>query len=352
MTGPQSLTRRAVLGSAVALAACDRSANSQPAAIPPLKSIAPCAIGTAIQAEQLRDPLLTALVLEHCSQLTAEWEMKMEYIVQPDGSFRFDAPDAIAGFASREGLRLFGHTLVWYSQAPPAFERLDETRARFADAYRAYITAVVGRYRGQAVGWDVVNEAVAEDGEGWRESLWASRLGDFEHMRLAFEIAHEADPSAVLFLNDYNLEYLPKKRFTFLRLVERLLKAGAPLTGLGTQTHLAADQAPGETRKAIRELASVGLPIHVSELDVSLARAGRFISRGNLIQRQTALYGEVAEAVAELPEHQRFGLTLWGLRDKDSWLRRENAGDAPAPFDDQGMPKAGAEAMSRAWSGG
>jgi len=211
---------------------------------------------------------------------------------------------------------------------------------------------VVGRYRGQAVGWDVVNEAVAEDGEGWRESLWASRLGDFEHMRLAFEIAHDADPAAVLFLNDYNLEYLPKKRVTFLRLVERLLKAGAPLGGLGTQTHLAADQAPGETRRAIRELASVGLPVHVSELDVSLARAGRLIPRGDLVRRQAALYGEVAEAVAELPERQRFGLTLWGLRDKDSWLLRENATDAPAPFDDQGMAKAAAGAMARAWSGG
>ena len=352
MTRPIDLTRRAVLGSAVALAACERSASSQPVAVAPLKSIAPCAVGTAIQSEQLRDPLLAALVLEHCSQLTAEWEMKMEYIVQPDGSFRFDGPDAIAAFARREGLKLFGHTLVWYNQAPPAFERLDESRTSFADAYRAYITAVVGRYRGQAVGWDVVNEAVAEDGEGWRESLWASRLGDFEHMRLAFEIAHEADPAAVLFLNDYNLEYLPKKRQTFLRLVERLLKAGAPLSGIGTQTHLAADQSPGETRAAIRELASVGLPVHVSELDVSLARAGRFIPRGDLVRRQAALYGEVAEAVAELPERQRFGLTLWGLRDKDSWLRRENANDAPAPFDDQGMAKAGAGAMARAWSGG
>ena len=339
-----------MLGSALALAACDRSANSQPAVIAPLKSIAPCAVGVAVQSQQLRDPLLAALVTEHCSQLTAEWEMKMEYIVQPDGSFRFDGPDAIAAFAQRAGMRLFGHTLVWYSQAPPAFERLDEGRTSFADAYRAYITAVVGRYRGQAVGWDVVNEAVAEDGEGWRESLWATRLGDFEHMRLAFEIAREADPAAVLFLNDYNLEWLPKKRATFLRLAERLLAAGAPLGGLGTQTHLAADQTPGTVRTAIRELAGLGLPVHVSELDVSLSRAGRFIPRADLVRRQAALYGETAEAVAELPERQRFGLTLWGLRDRDSWLRRESPTDAPAPFDDQGRPKAAAAAMAAAWS--
>jgi endo-1,4-beta-xylanase len=345
------ISRRAVLGSALALAACDRQADAQPApkALPPLKSVARFPVGTAVQAAQLADPALARLIETQVSQLTPEWEMKMEYIVRDDGGFRFDAPDAIAAFAKARGLRLFGHTLVWYAQKPPAFERLDENRQRFGDAYRNYILAVVGRYRGQAVGWDVVNEAVEEDGAGWRDSLWSQRLGRLDHMVRAFQHAQEADPGAVLFLNDYNLENLPKKRATFLKLAEALMVAGAPLGGVGTQTHVAADLAPGELATAIRELGGLGLPVHVSEMDVSLARAKGFLtSRTELAAKQGRVYAEGAEAFLALPERQRFAFTHWGLRDKDSWLKRENAADTPLLFDDAGRAKAAAKAWVEA----
>ena len=346
--------RRAVLGSALALAACGPKAQSQsiPANLPPLKTVAPFRIGTCVQALHLNDPALSSLIAREVSQLTPEWQMKMEYIVQPDGSFRFEAPDRIAAFARANGMDLLGHALVWYAQSPPAFQNLDETRIRFGDAYRNYILAVAGRYRGQVVGWDVVNEAVAEDGEGWRDSLWSQRLGAFEHIALAYRTAREADPQAPLLLNDYNLEYNPTKRATFLKLAERLLASGAPLTGLGTQMHVAADIAPGRIREMMRDLASLGLPIHVSELDVSLTRAdNKFLSRTDLRNRQAAVYGEAAEAFMALPPRQRFAFTLWGLRDGDSWLKKENAADAPAPFDDAGRPKAGAAALVEAFGG-
>lgn len=351
--GGKGLDRRAVLASALALTACgskDAQSQSAPADLPPLKSLAPFRIGACVQALHLDDPALAALLAREVSQLTPEWEMKMEYIVQPDGSFRFDAPDRIAAFARAHGMGLLGHTLIWYAQAPEAFERLDESRIGFADAYRNYILAVAGRYAGQVVGWDVVNEAVAEDGNGWRDSLWSRRLGDFEHIALAYRTAREADPHAALLLNDYNLEYYPRKRATFLKLAERLLASGAPLTGLGTQMHVAADIAPGQITTMIRDLASLGLPIHVSELDVSLVRSeNKLLSRGELQRRQAAVYAETAEAFMALPERQRFAFTLWGLRDKDSWLKKENAADAPAPFDDAGRPKAGAAALAGAF---
>jgi endo-1,4-beta-xylanase len=298
-----------------------------------------------VQAGQLDDPAFASLVATQVSQLTPEWEMKMEYICRDDGGFRFEAPDRIAAFAKAHGIRLFGHTLIWYAQSPPAFEHLDENRQRFADAYRNYILAVVGRYRGQAVGWDVVNEAVAEDGAGWRDSLWSRRLGKLEHMVRAFQHAKEADPDAVLFLNDYNLENLPKKRATFLQLAEALMVAGAPLGGVGTQTHVAADLASGELTTAIKELASLGLPVHLSEMDVSLARSkGYPLNKGD----QGRVYAEAAEAFAGLPQRQQFAFTHWGLRDKDSWLKRENAADTPLLFDDAGRPKPAA----RAWVDG
>jgi len=343
--------RRAVLAGGLALAACHPRAEAEPApkSLPPLRSLAPFPVGTCVQAAQLDDPQLAALIAREASQLTCEWEMKMEYIVQDDGGFRFDAPDRIAAFARAQGQRLFGHTLVWYAQKPAGFLRLDERRAPFAEAYRNYITAVVGRYRGLACGWDVVNEAVAEDGEGWRDSLWAQRLGRLDHMALAYQHAQAADPDVPLFLNDYNLESNPRKRATYLKLAEALLKAGAPLSGLGTQTHVAADLPPGALTAAIRELGSLGLPVHVSEMDVSLTRAGGlFKDPVELAGRQAKLYAEAAEAFSGLPARQRFAFTHWGLRDRDSWLKRENAADRPLLFDDAGRPKPDAAAWARA----
>ena len=246
MTG--GVGRRTVLASALSLAACAPRALSQPPiAIAPLKSAAPFPVGTCVSAAQLDDPAFAALVAAQVSQVTPEWELKMEYVLQPDGGYRFDAPDRIAAFCADHGLRFFGHTLVWYYEKPDFFrQRLGEAyRSGFRDAYAAYITAVVGRYKGRICAWDVVNEQITDDGAEWRDSLWSQGLGRLEHMRFAYELAHAADPDAVLFLNDYNLESNPKKRATFMGLAEALPKAGAPLMGVGTQTDVNADLALG-----------------------------------------------------------------------------------------------------------
>ncbi|HEY3694722.1 endo-1,4-beta-xylanase [Phenylobacterium sp.] len=347
-----AFNRRSVVAGALALAACDRPARSAPADIgfvPPLKTAAPFPVGTCLQVAHLDQPDWVNLALTQCSQLTPEWEMKMEYIVQPDGGLLFDRPDRIAGFARANGMRLYGTTLVWYAQKPKAFEQMAADPASFGKAYDSYITSVAGRYRGQVAGWDVVNEAVAEDGNGWRDSLWSQRLGAFDHMKRAFHVARAADPDAVLFLNDYNLEIIPKKLDTFQRLVERLLAAGAPVGGLGCQTHMPADLAAGSLAKAVAALGRFGLPVHVSELDVSLSRARqRFARRADLEAGQARLYAEAAQALGALPARQRFALTLWGLRDRDSWLKGENAADMPAVFDDQGRPKPAAAALAAA----
>lgn len=344
-----SIARRSLLGAALALTACKGRAAVEPAPsrgpAPPLKSVASFPVGCCVMTGQLRDPDFASLLTRHFSQLTPEWEMKMEYILKDDGTFRFDAPDAIAGFAREHGMALYATTLIWYAQKPAAFERIDGVGQRFADAYRNYILAVAGRYRGQARGWDVVNEPVAEDGEGLRDCLWSRNLGQDDYMVRAFEHAAEADPGAVRFINDYNLESNPKKRATFLRLIDRLLKRGAPLTGIGTQTHIDSGLPPGAVGQAIRELAGFGLPIHVSEIDVSLNRAQKlFTSRAELAERQARLYEEAADAFMALPARQRFAFTVWGLRDRDSWLRssRENPNppwDAPVLFDDAGQAK-------------
>jgi endo-1,4-beta-xylanase len=342
--------RRAVIAGAVALASCSRAQGRQtaiPGRLPPLKAVAPFPVGSCVQSAQLDDPAFAALLAAQVSQLTPEWELKMEYVVGPDGGLRFDAPDRIAAFAADHGLRLFGHTLVWYAQKPDALARLEG--GAFRDAFASYIAAVVGRYRGRAVGWDVVNEPILDDGSGWRDSLWSQRLGPLEHMRLAYELAHAADPAAVLFLNDYNLELSVKKRAAFLRLAEALLRSGAPLMGVGSQTHVAADLPPGAINAAIRDLASLGLKLRISEMDVSLSRAAGLADlRSDLEQRQARVYAEAAEAFAAVSPAQRFDFTFWGLEDPQSWLRREDPADAPLLFDGAGQAKPVAAAWEAA----
>lgn len=348
MTGA---TRRAVLGSALALAACGPRANSQPAGGPvaPLKSLAPFPIGTCVQVRFLDDPAYAGLVTEHFSQLTAEWEMKMEYTVLPDGAFRFDRPDAIAGFARQRGMKLFGHTLIWYAQEPEAFVNLDEQRTSFARAYDNYITAFVGRYRGQASGWDVINEPIKDDGSGLREHLWSRRLGEIDHMVRAFHVARAADPGAVLLINDYNLESNPAKLDQYQRLIDRLLKAGAPIDGIGCQTHCNADLPAGALTRTINSLARFGLKVHVSEMDVSIVRAGGwFVSREEKEAAQARLYAEAMTAFAALPETQQFAFTIWGVRDPESWLVKEDRSDTPLLFDAAGRAKPALRAVEAA----
>ena len=347
-------TRRAVLATAAAagLAACDGRAEPGAAAVP-LKLLAPFPVGTCVMSGQIGDTGWRAPADAHFDQVSPEWEMKMEYILQPDGSYRFDAPDRIAAYARASGKRLYCTTLVWYAQKAPAFAPLEGNRPAFERAYRNYILEVAGRYRGQAVAWDVVNEPIMADGSGYRESLWSRALGP-EHIDLAFAHAAEADPRAARVLNEYDLE-VPAKRAAFLRLAEGLLKRGAPVSVLGTQSHLNVDLAPGAYRAAMRELASLGLPIHISELDISYGRGAAAALRppGDNARRQARVAGEVIEAFLELPERQRFGFTLWGVRDQDSWLRRPpNDGglpvDGPLLLDDRGRPKAAFESIARA----
>lgn len=351
-----AITRRAVLAGGLALAACSRpadTASAQPLGpVPPLRAVAPFPVGVALTADQLADPAVQNLVVTNFSQLTCGLEMKMETVLRDDGGFDFAKADAMAAFARNHALRLHGHTLVWYIYRPKAFERIAADKAAFASAYRNYILGVAGHYRGQVTGWDVVNEPVAENGDGYRQCLWSEAFG-MDYVDRALAHAREADPNAVLFVNEYNLESLPRKRATFLKLIEDLLKRGAPLGGIGTQMHMGYAQDGAAIRTMMRELAGFGLPIHVSELDVSTRASGPLPgSLDDRLAAQARVVGEAAEAFMALPQAQRYGFTMWGLRDKDSWLRsplqKGDPDDRPLLFDDAGNPKAAARAFVQA----
>jgi endo-1,4-beta-xylanase len=345
-------TRRAMLAASATslLAACGPALSrtgSAGVAAPSLKALAPFPIGTCVQDLQLIDSDWTTLARRHFSQLTPEWEMKMEYVVLPDGNLRFDRGDHIADFARENRMRLHGTSLIWYAQKPEGFLNLDTNRVSFASAYDRFITMMMQRYANVASGWDVVNEPIAEEGNGWRDSLWAQKLGAFDHMVRAFNVAAEADPRPVRFINDYNLESKPAKLDSYLKLIEKLLSARVPLSGIGCQTHVSYDLPEGAITRTITALAQFGLPIHISEIDVSIGKAfGPQVPER--WQAQARLYAEALDAFAALPPEQRYAFTIWGLRDQDSWLRGQPglAGDSPLVFDQIGQTKPAYDALA------
>ncbi len=343
-------SRRGWLGGACALVFGEPlPAHAAFGDIPPLKSLSPYPLGVAVRASDLRDPTWTTLATTHFSRLTPEWEMKMEYLLRDDGQLQFDRADQFVAFAQKNGMAMHGHTLIWYDQpGGSSFARLAGKPDAFLNAYVTYITAVMGRYKGQIGGWDVVNEPVWDDGRGLRPCLWQKVLGD-DYIGLALEAAHRADPQALLFINDYNLELTPAKRRTFLKMCEGLLRDGAPLHGIGTQTHIDSGLPPGALIDAIRDLASLGLKVHVSELDISVREA----HPANIVAprlHQIALIEALLKVYGDLPARQRYGVTLWGLRDSDSFLNRQQTAllpDEPVLFDKAGRPKPMAQTFAK-----
>jgi endo-1,4-beta-xylanase len=348
-------SRRAALAGALALSACSREGGAAAARpygaygarrgpTPALRELATCPVGTCLSTAELQDPAYLALVARHCSQIVPSWQLQIDATLKPDGRFDFADADRIAAAARAGGQSLHATSLLWYAQEPEALKALDGSGPAFTRAVENWITAAAGRYRGQAVSWDAVNEPIEEDGSGLRRTLYGRNLGAEDYMVRAFEWAHAADADAVLVLNDFDLERVPAKRAAFLRLAERLLKRNVPLGALGTQCHLDIGVDPALVRPAMRELASLGLPVRVSELDCSIkARGLGFLPMEARLDRQARLYAETAAAFVELPAHQRLAFCVWGLDDRRSWLRYQAGGadadDRPLPFDDADGPK-------------
>ena len=214
-------------------------------------------MGTCFSSPQFGEPDLVRLLTRNFSQVTPEWQMKMDALQKADGSIDLRDCDGFVRQAADNGLQVHGHALIWYLQRAPYFAGLDGSRARFEAAYAKYIAGVAGPLSGKMRGWDVVNECIAEDGSGYRDCLWTDNL-TISYVGLAFQHAKAADKKAVLFLNDYNLESNPRKRRQFLVLAESLLKQGIPLEGLGSQTHVQTSLAAGAVRACIKDLSSLG----------------------------------------------------------------------------------------------
>src|SRR3954454_10987582 len=237
-------------------------------------------IGVAINQRQFdgTDTAAADLITKQFNQISPENVLKFQPTQPAADRYAFDAADRYVQFGVDHHMQVVGHNLVWHSQTGAwVFQGADgkpADRETLLARMRDHIQTVVGRYKGKIHGWDVVNEAIDEDGS-LRKAPWHDGIGD-DYVAKAFEFAHEADPDAELYYNDYNLEK-PAKRAGVIRLVKDLKARGLRIDGIGNQGHWRLDTPTiSEIEEALVDLHSTGLKVMYSELDINLLpQAGR-----------------------------------------------------------------------------
>lgn len=328
-------------------------------------------IGVALKPDQFngKDERANPILERHFNSITAENHMKWMYIHPEPDSFNFEWADKFVEFGEQRGDFIVGHTLIWHSQIPDwVFKHQDGTlltRQELLSRMEEHIKTVVGRYKGRIHGWDVVNEAINDDGS-WRETPWYQIIGE-DYVAKAFQFAHKADPEAELYYNDYNL-HQPQKADAVVALVSSLKEQGVPITGIGMQGHYALDY-PTEEQfdTSIRKFKQLGT-VAITELDVDVLPApdsyiGADVNRTMELQENLNPYTqELPDSIRQL-QQKKFSMlftvmlnhadainrvTLWGVTDGDSWKN-----DWPVPgrrnypllFDRNGKPKSVVETI-------
>ncbi|WP_052339553.1 endo-1,4-beta-xylanase [Gorillibacterium massiliense] len=283
-------------------------------------------IGTAVNPDVLQST--GSLIARHYNSLTCENHMKPEELQPEEGIFTFDKADSILAFAKRHGMRMRGHTLVWHNQTPDwVFQGRDgnpASREQVLARMKTHIDTVVCRYRGDVYCWDVVNEAINDkEGELLRRSRWLESVGE-DYIQKAFEFAHEADPNALLFYNDYH-ESEPVKRERMYTLVKSLLDRGAPIHGIGLQAHWNIyDPSLDLIKEAIERFASLGLQLHITEMDLPMfkeddKRRDLTAPSKEMVEQQRLRYEQIFDLFRSYKDVIT-NVTFWGAADDYTWL--------------------------------
>jgi endo-1,4-beta-xylanase len=304
-------------------------------------------IGPAVSARALAaDPAYAETLGREFNVLTPENEMKWGPVHPHPAGYDFAPADAIVAFARSRGLAVHGHTLVWHNQNPAWLAESAASREAMIGHLRQHIATVAGRYAGVAAAWDVVNEAVVEDGS-LRPTLWLERVGP-DYVDLAFRAAGAAAQQARLLYNDYGIEEPNPKSDGVYRLLSGMLARGVPLHGVGFQMHLGlAGVDPQGLARNLQRFADLGLQLYVTEMDVRIDLP----ATAPKLARQAAVYRSVVEVCLAQPACR--ALQTWGFTDKYSWIPRFRPGfGAALLLDESYAPKpayhAVREALARA----
>ncbi|MBN1926580.1 MAG: endo-1,4-beta-xylanase, partial [Prolixibacteraceae bacterium] len=298
----------------------------------------------------------SAIVAENC--------MKSGPMQPREGEFNFELADQFVDFGEQNNMFITGHCLVWHAQAPRWFFRdslgNEVTRDVLIERMRNHIFTVVGRYKGKVKGWDVVNEAINDDGS-YRNSWYYRILGE-DFIRIAFQLAHEADPDCELYYNDYSMS-LPGKRDGVVAMVKKLQEQGLKIDGIGMQAHVGLDYPELEEFEASMEaFGALGLKVMITEMDISVLPQPEW-NRGADISTNIEYKEKLNPYTEGLPDSARIALdnryidffklflkhddyvsrvTVWGVNDAYSWKNGfpvRGRTDYPLLFDRQNQPK-------------
>jgi endo-1,4-beta-xylanase len=297
-------------------------------------------------------------VVQDCGMLVPEWELKWGTLRPSPDRFDFAQADWLADFARTHAMQFRGHTLLWHEDLPPWFD--STVNASNAEQFLTnHIQTVVKHYAGRIQSWDVVNEAIQVTGDhanNLRKTPWLKFLGA-DYIELAFKLAAEADPNALLVYNDYGTEYDTiegeSRRTAILQLLKTLKSKGAPVQALGIQAHLSGSETrfnPAKFKAFLSAVASLGLKILVTELDVS--DRGLPLDIGQRDQTVAAAYEDFLSVA--LQEPAVIAVLTWGLSDRYTWLseyaqRDDRAAVRTLPLDRDLQRKLAWNAMARAF---
>jgi len=311
-----------------------------------------CTLRAAAQAHGLRigaaaapqfvacEPEYGATLAREFSLLTPENAMKAGPIHPEPDRYEFGPADALVAFAARADMAVRGHTLVWHQQLPAWALAEDRGPRQWRALLEEHITTVAGHFAGAVMAWDVVNEAVADDGT-LRDTPWLRALGP-EYLDQAFRLAHAADPQARLFYNDYGAEGLGAKSDAVYALARGLLERHVPLHGVGLQMHIAVNGCPPleDVAANMARLAGLGLEVQITELDVRLPVPVTAAA----LEQQARVYRDILDVCLAAPRCT--ALVLWGFTDRHSWVPTFFRGwDEALLFDRDYRPKPAYQAL-------
>lgn len=335
-------------------------------------------VGAALNPAQFteEDARGAALVKAQFDTITPENVLKWERVHPEPDSYSFELPDRYVSFGERNHMFIVGHTLVWHNQVPTWVFQGENgnpaNREALLKRMSDHIHTVVGRYQGRINGWDVVNEALEEDGT-LRQTPWLKIIGE-DYIAKAFQFAHEADPQAELYYNDYNLENEAKLKGA-VELLRKLQAQGVAISGVGIQGHYHMD-APSNKQvdAAISAFGELGLKVMITELDVDVLPlafqySGADVSLSAELQPRLNPYAKgLPHSVQQALARRYAGLfgvylkhrgtltrvTFWGVTDGDSWLNNwpvKGRRNYPLLFDRSGQPKPAFDAVIHAARG-
>ena len=319
-------------------------------------------IGTALSGQQIeeKDSGAARLVPQQFNAVTPENIMKAEIIHPGWDRYNFDLADKLVEYAKKKDMKVTAHTLIWHSQTPSFLRGMKD-----ADSVKQYfvnhINTVASRYDGKVYSWDVVNEALNEDGT-LRNSIFLQKLGD-NYIVEAFRLAQKAAPNTKLYYNDYNIEQ-PKKRAGAIDIIKKIQAAGVRIDGVGIQGHWHADNVPMENiEQSIKEFSALGIQVAFTELDLSvlpnpgnrpnsadISQTAEYNAKINpytkglpdsLQQKLATAYGNLFNLFLKYKDNID-RITFWGVNDGQSWLNGfpvRGRTNYPLLFDRQFNPK-------------